>query len=148
MNRYYALIGTAVAIIAGLNLSGFCYQKLGYLSSGELYQVAILHQADKMAAMPEDPSLRETHAADYVRVHPECCSILRSDPLGSSLFNDLLGFKYFLVRVVYELSKAQIDAAPQDGSFYEAYVGVTPCGRARRVAGMRLQQLPVRSGRS
>jgi hypothetical protein len=131
------------ALVVGLNLSGFCYSRLSYLSSQELYKAAVLYQADKLAGMPEDPALREEYAIEYVRAHPHCCSILRNDPLGSSIFADLLGFKYFLTQVVYELSKAQIEAAaPDDSKIYEAFVEVSSCGKAIRGHGLRLQEWP------
>jgi hypothetical protein len=93
--------------------------------------------------MPEDSALREDYAIEYVRAHPNCCSILRNEPLGSSIFADLLGFKYFLIQVVYELSKAQIEAAaPDDSKIYEAFVEVSPCGKAIHAHGVRLQEWP------
>jgi hypothetical protein len=130
------------SLIAGLNLSGFCYSHLSYLSSQELYKAAVLDQANKLAGMPEHPGLRDGYAIGYLRSHPHCCSILRNHVFGSSLFADLFGYKYFLVRVVYELSEFQVEAAPKDGKFYEAFVEVAPCGKVIRARGSRLEEWP------
>lgn len=130
------------ALVAGLNLSGFCYSRLSYVGSQELYKAAVLDQANKLAGMPDDPALRDGYAIEYVRAHPHCCSILRNHVFGSSLFADLLAYKYFLVRVVYELSEVQVEAAPKDGKIYEALVEVTPCGKA-----IHAREVGCRNGR-
>jgi hypothetical protein len=136
-------IAAPCALVASLNLSGFCYSRLSYVGSQELYKAAVLDQANRLAGMPEDPALRDGYATEYVRAHPHCCSILRNDVLGSSIFADLLGFKYFLIHVVYELSKAQIEAAaPDDSKIYEAFVEVSSCGKAIHAHGVRLQEWP------
>jgi len=100
-----------------------------------------------MAGAPKDPSLRDKFATEFVAAHPQCCSIVKSEALGSSLLADLFGFKYFLVRVVYALSNEQIEQAPSDGNFYEVYVEVSSCGTAMHTHGQRLKEWPQDAGR-
>ena len=148
MNSRLAIGGFAIlCAIVGLNVSGFCYREFRYLSSEELFRVAVQSQAGRLEGMPDDPSLQAAYAAEFVAAHPDCCSIDRSSPFGSSVFADLFGFKLFLVRVQYRLSSAQVAAAPRDGQFYEALVEVTPCGRAGHSIGQRLEKLPESSTR-
>jgi hypothetical protein len=78
----------------------------------------------------------------FLRTHPDCCYVVRNSTFGSPVFLDLLGFKIIIVHVAYELSKAEIKRAPQEGDFYEAYVEVTPCGGTIHSIGMRLKEMP------
>jgi hypothetical protein len=136
-----AIIGGVVALVAAvatLNGTGFCYSRLGYLTSEELYEAAISHQADRLRELAEDGS----RAIDYVRSHPGCCAVSHGTPFASSLVQDLLGFKIILVHVAYQLSKAEIARAPQEGDFYEAYVEVKPCGGTIHSIGQRLKEMP------
>ena len=144
MSRRAAIIGAAItcAIIAAFNVSGVCYLKPGFLSHQELYKAAVLRQENRMSGFPQDADSRDAYAGEYVVAHPECCTIAKSDALGSSVLADLFGFKVFLVRVAYELSKAQIEYAPEDGTYYESYVEVSPCGRSIHTFGQRLKELP------
>jgi hypothetical protein len=104
-------------------------------------------QAGRLEGMPDDPSKQAAYAAEFVATHPECCSIDRSSPFGSSVFGDLIGYKFFLIRVLYRLSSAQLAAAPRDGEYYEAFVAVTPCLKAGHSIGQRLERLPESSTR-
>jgi hypothetical protein len=122
----FIFLAGLVALI--LNLTSFCYFQLRYVPNRELFESAIAHQAYKIG----DYSSSDTPAA-YLARHSDCCSIPDFQPTNSSL-DLLLGNKIRYVRVVYRMPQAEIDRNPRE-EFYEAFVGVTPCGKTFRAIG-------------
>ncbi|MGJ4950463.1 hypothetical protein [Bradyrhizobium sp. HKCCYLS20291] len=128
----WAAIGlVGILVVAFLNVTCFCYLQGRYLSTRELFELAIADRLDDMA----DLQPGETPAS-YLAKHPNCCSIPDFQP-SNSVANLLLGYKIRYIRVVYRMRPDLIAVSPRDGSFYEAFVEISPCGRVYHKIGMR-----------
>lgn len=121
------LIASFVLLV--LNLTGFCYLRMRYLSNQEMFERAIAHEAYRIGDyLPADTP------KSYLASHPNCCSMPDFQP-GNASLDVLLGNKILYVRVVYKRLQAEIDKYPRE-KFYEAFVETTPCGKTFHAIGM------------
>ncbi|UPK33162.1 hypothetical protein IVB18_33785 [Bradyrhizobium sp. 186] len=122
----FMIIASFVLLV--LNLTGFCYREVRYLSNQELFESAIAHEAYRIGDyLPTDTP------KSYLANHPNCCSIPVFQPSNSSL-NALLGNKIRYIRVLYRMLQTEVDKNPRE-QFYEAFVETTPCGRTFHAIG-------------
>ncbi|WP_456624421.1 hypothetical protein [Bradyrhizobium sp. P5_C12] len=129
MAKFIGLMIIASFPLLVLNLTGFCYLQMRYLSNQELFETAISHEAYRIGDyLPKDTP------KSYLATHPNCCSIPGFQPSNSSL-DALLGYKIRYVRVVYRMPQAEIDKNPRE-PFYEAFVETAPCGKTFHAIGM------------
>lgn len=129
MTKVGRLMIVASLVLLVLNLSGFCYAQMRYLSNQELFESAISREAYRIGDyLPTDTP------KSYLANHPNCCSIPvfqpRSSPLVAALGNEI---RY--IRVVYRMPQSEIDKNPRREAFYEAFVETTPCGKTIHAIG-------------
>jgi hypothetical protein len=133
----------ALSLGAYLSSSGFCFSQGRYLGNAEFFEGAIADRARSIRELAEigRPTTR-ADVIEYLRRHPDCCEVMGDDFfLANNFFNNLIGFKLTWIRVSHELSAAKIELSPKDGRFFEAFVGMTSCGRVFRSIGQTLKSL-------
>jgi hypothetical protein len=135
-------IGTLV--VAGyLTSTGFCFSQGRYLEDAEFFDRAIAYHAKSIRELAEIG--RPAAAGDiseFRQHHSACCEVMGKDfPLANGFFNNLLGFKSTWIRIRYELSAHELERAPKEGRFYEAFTGLSSCGHVFRSIGTRSNQL-------
>ena len=76
MAKFIGLMIIASFPLLVLNLTGFCYLQMRYLSNQELFEAAISHEAYRIGDyLPKDTP------RSYLATHPNCCSIPGSRPM-------------------------------------------------------------------
>ncbi len=147
MTRSWSAMGLVMLLgtLGFLNASGFCFSKFRYLTEMEFVELGVSGRARYIADFPDGESAGSKEAIRaFVKAHPGCCFISKDEALASGLFQNLIGFKSTWVRVAYTLQKAELDKAPKDGDFYEAFVEVTSCGTITRSIGQRLKEISAK----
>jgi hypothetical protein len=129
------LIGFETLVVAG-----FCFKRSKFLSTSEFVEEAVRHQAQRINGVPDNPNIAAIRS--YIANHPGCCSVDRGDsPFASSFIDRILGFSNTVVKLKYALRDDIVAKYPRDGSYYEAYVTISPCGAAIKSSGIRSTHL-------
>jgi hypothetical protein len=139
-------IALLVAITLMLNITGFCWYRLRWLAPSTLFAAAIAANKHKIADFTAG---RVSTAEEYLARHPYCCTFGDPSMTGISPFQALLGFKVYVINVVYRRSATDITEAPRAGDYYDAYVEVSCCGRTFHTIGTTLEHcvLPMKWAR-
>jgi hypothetical protein len=136
-------IALVVVIIVVLNTTGFCWYRLRWLAPNTLFTAAIAANAHKIADFTEG---RVSTAEEYLAKHPYCCTFGDYSMFDLSPFQAPLGFKIYVINVIYRRSAADIARMPREGDFYDAYVEVSCCGHTFHTIGTTLKNciLPMK----
>lgn len=127
IRKFLAAVGGWVLIglltLYGLNLSGFCYDTLSFVTDDELLAMAMANEYVRGSFPITIGGPKQARA--YADAHPGCCAVYRwRHPLMSNQFlRALLGMRGFMVLMSYP--KRSPD---KEGAFREAFVILNACG--------------------
>ena len=120
MLKPVVLFGSLAIIVSGLNLTGFCYSELRWLSDREFVAAAVEHEISWGANAADYASSAEFYAAN-----PECCRVERFpvDLQMPGFFERIFGFHFVLVELFYK-AKSRLGRE----AYYHQNIGVSACG--------------------
>jgi hypothetical protein len=137
------LTAVATAALLVLLFTGFCFGRLSYVSDAEFIDRALVYQAPRIKGL--DGGATRERILEYVKSNPTCCRVEGSAFfLNNSFGARLLGVKTTWVRIVHELTAAQLAVGQGSETFYEAYIGLSRCGQVVDHTGTRITESAAR----
>ena len=127
-----ALATLSLFTLVALQAAGVCVKERRYLSDRELMAAAVEFQASRLYRNPEGRAWKTMRiegtseaAAEFLRLHPDCCTVNRS-PDYRGLLDLAFGWNVPEVSVNYERNSS--DPGWSSEPFYTQWIAVTTCG--------------------
>jgi hypothetical protein len=126
IKKFLAALGGWVLIaflsLYGLNLFGFCYDTLSFVTNDELLAMAMSEEyARGFPITIGGPN----QARAYADAHPACCAVhrWREPSMSNPFLGALFGMRGFVVQINYPKRSSD-----KEGAFREAFVILNACG--------------------
>lgn len=122
--KYTGLVFLLLVLV--LNITGFCWKELRYLSDEEIMASAIIATSGDPSALTV--ATTEAEALAYLKTNPECCSFVAWNNvfIEAPIFNRLIGRALFGVKVILPKS-----AKADYGNYFVSVEAIGCCGSRR-----------------
>lgn len=126
----------ALATLSALQAGGVCVKQQRYWTDSQLIEVAVRDLASEVHRDPQGLQWKpmqiegtEEDVAEFLRAHPDCCSVDRS-PEYRSFVDVVFGWNAPEVRISFERNRADPKARLEP--YYTKWIAVSTCGEIRK----------------